>query len=80
MVQFSYPYMTTGKTIALTRWPFVGKVMSLLLNTLSRFVSFPSKEQTSLNCMHAVIVHSDFRAQENKICHFPLFTLLFDMK
>jgi len=35
-VQFSHPYMTTGKTIALTRWTFVGKVMSLLLNMLSR--------------------------------------------
>ena len=33
-VQLSYPYMTTGKTIALTRWTFVGKVMSLLFNTL----------------------------------------------
>ena len=38
MVQLSHPYMTTGKTIALTRWTFVGKVMSLLFNTLSRFV------------------------------------------
>ena len=38
MVQFSHPYMTTGKTIALTRWTFVGKVMSLLLNMLSRLV------------------------------------------
>ena len=38
MVQFSHPYMTTGKTIALTRRPFVGKVMSLLFNTLPRFV------------------------------------------
>ena len=35
-VPLSYPYMTTGKTIALTRWTFLGKVMSLLLNTLSR--------------------------------------------
>ena len=35
-VQLSHPYMTTGKTIALTRWTFVGKVMSLLLNMLSR--------------------------------------------
>ena len=42
-VQLSHPYMTTGKTIALTRWTFVGKVMSLLLNMLSRLV-FPSKE------------------------------------
>ena len=37
-VQLSYPYMTTGKTIALTRWSFVGKVMSLLFNMLSRLV------------------------------------------
>ena len=38
IVQLSYPYMTTGKTIALTRWTFVGKVMSLLFNMLSRLV------------------------------------------
>ena len=36
IVQLSHPYMTTGKTIALTRWTLVGKVMSLLFNTLSR--------------------------------------------
>ena len=40
--QLSHPYMTTGKTIALTRWTFVGKVLSLLFNMLSRFVKiFP---------------------------------------
>ena len=38
MVQLSHPHMTTGKTIALTRWIFVGKVMSLLFNTLSSFL------------------------------------------
>ena len=38
ILQLSHPYMTTGKTIALTRWTFVGKVMSLLFNMLSRFV------------------------------------------
>ena len=37
-VQLSHPYMTTGKTIALTRWTFVGKVMSLLFNMISRLV------------------------------------------
>ena len=37
-VQLSHPYMTTGKTIALTRWTFVGKVMALLFNMLSRLV------------------------------------------
>ena len=38
VVQLSHPYMSTGKTIALTRWNFVGKVMSLLFNMLSRLV------------------------------------------
>ena len=38
VVQLSHPYMTTGKTIALTRWTFVDKIMSLLFNTLSRLV------------------------------------------
>ena len=38
MVQLSHPYMTTGKIIALTRWTFVGKVMSLFFNMLSRFI------------------------------------------
>ena len=38
IVHFSHPYMTTGKTIALTRWTFFSKVISLLLNMLSRFV------------------------------------------
>ena len=38
IVQLSHPYMTTGKTMALTRWTFVGKVMSLLFNVLSRLV------------------------------------------
>ena len=46
MVQLSHPYMTTGKTIALTRWTFVDKVMSLLFNMLSRFVTaFPPKSK-----------------------------------
>ena len=39
IVQLSHPYMTTGKTIALTRWTFVSKVISLLFNTLSTFVT-----------------------------------------
>ena len=38
MVQLSYPYMSTGKAIALTRWTFLGKVLSLLFNMLSRLV------------------------------------------
>ena len=70
MVQLSHPYMTTGKTIALTIQTFVDKVMSLLFNTLSRFVhSFFSKEQASFNFMATVTICSDIGAPENKICH-----------
>ena len=49
MVQLSRPYTTTGKTIALTRRTFVGKVTSLLFNTVEVCYSFCSKEQASLN-------------------------------
>jgi len=50
MVQLSHVYMTTGKTIALTIWAFVGKVMSLLFNTLSRFaIAFLSRSKSLLN-------------------------------
>ena len=66
-VQLSKPYVTTGKTIALTRRTFVGNVMSLLLNMLSRLVIFPSKEQASFNFMAAVTICSDFGAQNNKV-------------
>ena len=44
-VQLSHLYMTTGKTITLTRWTFVGKVMSLLFNVFSRFVIYFSSKQ-----------------------------------
>ena len=77
MVQFSHPYMTAGKIIALTRQTFVGKVMSLLLEYAVKVChSFSSKEQTSFNFMAAVTICSDFGAQENKICHcFPRFPI-----
>ena len=66
MVQLSHPYMTTGKTIALTIRTFVSKVMSLLFNTLPKFViAFLPKEQV----LAAGIIHGDFGAQENKISH-----------
>ena len=60
MVQLSHPYMTTGKTIALTRWIFVGKVMSLLFNMLSRLVIAFFPRSKHLNFMAAVTVFSDF--------------------
>ena len=61
IVQFSHLYMTTGKTIALTRQTFVDKVMSLLFNVLSRLV-IALKEQASFNFMAAVTICIDFEA------------------
>ena len=51
MVQLSHPYMTTGKTIALIRWTFVDKVMSLLFNMLSRLVTafLPRRKHLSIS-------------------------------
>ena len=75
-VQISHPYMSTGKTIALTRWTFVGKVMSLLLNMLSRLVITFLQRSNRLNFMAAITTCIDFGTQENKICHcfhfFPI--------
>ena len=53
-VQLSHPYMTTGKTIALTRWTFVGKVMSLLFNMLSRLVItfLPRSKRVLISRLH----------------------------
>ena len=76
-VQVSHPYMTTGKTIALTRWIFVGKVMSMLLNMLSRLVITFHPRSKCLNFMAAVTICSDFGAQKNKVSHcfhcFPIY-------
>ena len=69
IVQLSHPYITTGKTIALTKQTFVDKVMSLLLNMLSRlFITFLPRGKC-LNFMAAVTICSDFGA--TKII-FPL--------
>ena len=77
IVQLSHPYVTTGKTIALTRWTFVGKVMSLLFNILSRLV-YLSFQRVSvliswLLAPSAVILEP----HPNKVCHcfhcFPIY-------
>ena len=60
IVQLSHPYMTTGKTIALTRWTFVSKVISLLFNMLSRLVITFLPRSTLLNFMAADTICSDF--------------------
>ena len=71
IVQLSHPYMTTEKPIAFSIQTFAGKVISLLFNTLSRFVIplLPWSKHASSNFMAAVIIHSNFGAQEKKMCH-----------
>ena len=70
MVQLSHLYMTTEKTIALTRRTFVSKVMSLLSNMLSRLViAFLPRSKASFNFKATVTICSDFGAQENKVCY-----------
>ena len=81
MVQLSHLYMTTGKTIALTIWTFVNKMMSLLFNTLSRFViaSFPLGT-ASFNFMAAVTVRVTLEPRKIVLSLFPIFPHLFAMK
>ena len=67
MVQLSHPYMATGKTIALTRWTFVGKIMSLFFNMLSRFVIAFLPRRKRHGFMVAVTICSDFGAPQNKV-------------
>ena len=66
-VQLSHPYMTTGKTMALTRRTLVSKVMSLLFNMLPRLVITFLPRSKRLNFMAAVTICSDFGAQKNKV-------------
>ena len=78
IVQLLHPYMTSGKTIALTTQTFVHKLMSLLFNVLSRLViAFLSRsKQESFNFMSVVTIGSDFGAPQNKLSHcfhcFPI--------
>ena len=77
MVPLSHLYMTTGKTIALTIWTFVGKVMSLLFSMLFKFIiAFLPRSTCILISGLQLTIHSDFGAQENKICHsFHCFSI-----
>ena len=76
-VQLSHPYMTTGKTIALTRRTFVGKVMSLLFNMLSRLVITFLPRNKRLNFMARITICSDLGAPKNKVSHcfhcYPIY-------
>ena len=78
IVQLSHPYMTTGKTIALTRWNFVRKVMSLLFNKLRRLVvTFLPRSKCLLISWLLSPSISDFGAPKIKVCHcfhcFPIY-------
>ena len=81
MVQLSHPNMTTGKTIALTRRTFVGKVMSLLLNMLSRlFITFlPRSKRLLISWLQSPSAVS-LESQKIKSDTVPLFPHLFPMK
>ena len=73
IVQFSHPYMTTGKTMALTRWTFVGKVTSLLFNILFRLVIafLPRSKRLLISWLQspsAVILEPPPK-KKNKVCH-----------
>ena len=80
--QLSNPHMTTGQTIALTRWTLVGKVMSLLFNMLSRLViTFLPKSKHLLISWLLSPMCSDFGAPQNKLSHcFHCFPHLYAMK
>ena len=86
MVQFSHPYMTTGEkkktknNVPLTKWTFVGRVLSLLFNMLSILVIAFLPRSKHLNFMTAVTIFSDFGAQENGLLLFPFFPHQFAMK
>ena len=81
IVQFSHPYMTTGKTIALTIQTFVGKVMSLLFNMLSMLViAFLPRSKRLLILRLQSPSAAILEPQKVKLSLFPLFLHLFAMK
>ena len=76
IVQLSHPCLTIGKAIDLTRWTFVGKLMSLLSNMLSRLVKSFLPRSKCFNLVVEVTICSDFRATKNKVSHyFHCFTV-----
>ena len=76
MVQLSRPYATTGKTIALTIWTFVSKMMPLLFNMLSRFIIVFLPRSKSFSFVAAVTSTVIFGRQENKVSHcFHCFSI-----
>ena len=80
MIQLSHPYMTTGKTIALTRWTLVGKVMSLLFNVLSRFVTAFLARSKCLLISWLQSPSAMILEPKKSLSVFPLFPHLFAVK
>ena len=77
VVQLSHLYMTTGKTIVLTRWTFVGKIMSLLLNMLSRLVItfLPRSRRLLISWLQSpsVVILEPKKIKSDTVCHlFPM--------
>ena len=81
LVQLSHPYMTTRKTIALTIWTFVGKVMFLLSNMLSRLVTafLPKSKRLLISWLQSSSA-VNLEPKKRKSALFPLFAHLFAMK
>ena len=76
-VQLSHPYMTTGKIIALTRWTFVGKVVSLLLNMLSRLVItfFPRSKHLLISWLQSpsAVILEPQKIKSDTFHSFPIY-------
>ena len=74
IVQLSHPYMTTGQTIALTRWTFVGKVMSLLFNMLSRLVItfLPRSKRLLISWLQSpsAVILKPPKIKSDELCYF----------
>ena len=81
IVQLSHPYMTTGKTIALTRWIFVDKVMSMLFNMLSRLViNFLPRSKHLFISWGQSPSTLNLEPKENTVCHcFHCFPIIRDL-
>ena len=82
IVQLSHPYMTTGKTIALIRWTFVDKLMSLVFNMLSKLVItfLPSSLLISWLQSPSAVIWGPKKKKKQSLSLLPLFPHLFAMK
>ena len=77
IVQLSHPYITTGKTIAFTRWTFVGKVMSLLFNMVSRLVItfLPRSKRLLISWLQSpsAVILEPLKIKSATVSSFPIY-------